>query len=117
MRKSPHWTLPKPRSKTKTLLKVFDRLPKADIRCEAEILQHELEAAISFYNQIPEKRGDCCILILIERVFKLSTTPLFISFYKLGWLDEMSWLLLAFRTGPIVFPIGADPQQFRFANV
>jgi hypothetical protein len=42
MRKSPHWTLPKPRSKTKTLLKVFDRLPKADIRCEAETLQHGL---------------------------------------------------------------------------
>ncbi|OAN82161.1 hypothetical protein A8B81_09860 [Sulfitobacter pontiacus] len=51
------------------MLKVFDRLPKADIRCEAEILQHGQEAAISFYNQIPEKRGDCCILILIERVF------------------------------------------------
>ncbi|WP_288959926.1 hypothetical protein [uncultured Sulfitobacter sp.] len=99
-------------------MKVFDRLPKADIRCEAKILQHGQEAAISFYNQILEKkRGDCCILILIERVFKLSTTPLFISFYKLGWLDAMSWLLLAFRTEPIVFPIGADSQQFRSANV
>jgi hypothetical protein len=76
-----------------------------------------LEAAISFYNQTPEKRGDCCILILIERVFKLSTTPLFISFYKLGWLDAMSWLLLAFREELIVFPIGSDRQQFRSANV
>jgi hypothetical protein len=61
MRKSPHWTLPKPRSKTKTLLKVFDRLPKADIRCEAEILQHGLEAAISFYNQILEKNGGIAV--------------------------------------------------------
>lgn len=76
-----------------------------------------LEAAISFYNQIPEKRGDYRILILIKRVSKLSTTPLFISFYKLGWLDAMSWLLLAFREELIVFPIGADSQQFRSANV
>lgn len=90
---------------------------KTVIHASRSIGPFGLEAAISFYNQIPEKRGDCCILILIERVFKLSTTPLFISFYKLGWLDAMSWLLLAFRTEPIVFPIGADPQQFRSANV
>ena len=37
----------KPRSKPKTLLKVFDCLLTADIRCEAEILQHGLTAAVS----------------------------------------------------------------------
>lgn len=86
---------------------------KTVIHASRSIGPFGLEAAISFYNQIPEKRGDYRILILIERVSKLSklsTTPLFISFYKLGWLDAMSWLLLAFRTEPIVFPIGADRQ-------
>jgi hypothetical protein len=32
----------KPRSKPKTLLKIFDRLLTDDIRCEAEILQYGL---------------------------------------------------------------------------
>ena len=55
-------------------------LVKAVIRAQSSIGKSGLEAAISFYNQIPEKRGDYRILILIKRVSKLSTTPLFINF-------------------------------------